>query len=87
VLPNAAPTVRRILDLGMPEPEAWVFDGEGRSSTNRIRGIGRERNIPGSPIPFLLGPGTGTPRGSPPGGSFNFRTCTRSVRLVSPDGA
>ena len=29
VLLNATPTVRRILDLGVRQPEAWVFDGEG----------------------------------------------------------
>jgi anti-anti-sigma factor len=33
VLLNTTPTVRRILDLGIPEPVAWVFDGEDRSLT------------------------------------------------------
>ena len=32
VLHNTSPSVRRILDLGTVEPEAWVFDGESSSS-------------------------------------------------------
>lgn len=31
---NTTPAVRRILELGAPEPEAWVFDGERPSSTD-----------------------------------------------------
>jgi anti-anti-sigma factor len=33
VLLNATSTARRILNLGMRQPEAWVFDGEGPSLT------------------------------------------------------
>jgi anti-anti-sigma factor len=29
VLDNASSTVRRILDVVGPEPEAWVYDGQG----------------------------------------------------------
>ena len=43
VLLNTTPSVRRILDLGNPEPEAWVFDGLGqRSLTPRPRLPGGE---------------------------------------------
>ena len=34
VLLNTTPSIRRILELGGPEPEAWVFDGERSSSTD-----------------------------------------------------
>ena len=33
VLLNTSPTARRILDIATLEAEAWVFDGDGSSST------------------------------------------------------
>jgi anti-anti-sigma factor len=35
VLMNTPRTVRRILDLVTPNPQAWVFDGQGPSPSTR----------------------------------------------------